>query len=145
MKVLLINKYNFIKGGSEIYTFGLKDMLIEDGHEVIDFSMKSLKNQYSKYSDYFVEEIDYSNNKLLNKVKNSINLIYSREACHKLEELIKKTKPDIAHVNLIYHQLTPSILHILKKFNIPYQSVISEEGYPIYILDANNLKAIFCN
>ena len=119
MKVLLINKYNFIKGGSEIYTFGLKDMLIEDGHEVIDFSMKSLKNQYSKYSDYFVEEIDYSNNKLLNKVKNSINLIYSREACHKLEELIKKTKPDIAHVNLIYHQLTPSILHILKKFNIP--------------------------
>ena len=33
----------------------------------------------------------------------------------------------------------------LKKFNIPYQSVISEEGYPIYILDANNLKAIFCN
>ncbi|MFR2067146.1 MULTISPECIES: glycosyltransferase family 4 protein [Clostridia] len=119
MKVLLINKYNFIKGGSEIYTFGLKDMLIEDGHEVIDFSMKSLKNQYSKYSDYFVEEIDYSNNELLNKVKNSINLIYSREACHKLEELIKKTKPDIAHVNLIYHQLTPSILHILKKFNIP--------------------------
>ena len=75
--------------------------------------MKSLKNQYSKYSDYFVEEIDYSNNELLNKVKNSINLIYSREACHKLEELIKKTKPDIAHVNLIYHQLTPSILHIL--------------------------------
>ena len=70
MKVLLINKYNFIKGGSEIYTFGLKDMLIEDGHEVIDFSMKSLKNQYSKYSDYFVEEIDYSNNELLNKVKN---------------------------------------------------------------------------
>lgn len=119
MKVLLINKYNFIKGGSEVYTFGLKDMLIEDGHEVIDFAMRNPKNEHSKYSKYFVDEIDYSDKRLLNKVKNSIKLIYSREASEKLERLINDTRPDIAHVNLIYHQLTPSILHTLKKFNIP--------------------------
>ena len=49
MKVLLINKYNFVKGGSEVYTFGLKEMLIEDGHEVIDFAMKNPKNKHLKY------------------------------------------------------------------------------------------------
>lgn len=103
MKVLLINKYNFVKGGSEVYTFGLKEMLIEDGHEVIDFAMKDPKNEHSKYSKYFVDEVDYSDKKLSNKVKNSIKLIYSREASKKLEKLIKDTKPDIAHVNLIYH------------------------------------------
>ena len=119
MKVLLINKYNFIKGGSEVYTFGLKDMLIEDGHEVIDFAMRNPQNEHSKYSKYFVDEIDYSDKRLLNKVKNSIKLIYSREASEKLERLINDTRPDIAHVNLIYHQLTPSILHTLKKINIP--------------------------
>lgn len=119
MKVLLINKYNFIKGGSEVYTFGLKEMLIEDGHEVIDFAMSDQKNEYSKYSNYFIDEIDYFDKKLSNKVKNSIKLIYSREASEKLEKLINDTKPDIAHVNIIYHQLTPSVLHTLKKFNIP--------------------------
>lgn len=129
MKVLLINKYNFIKGGSEVYTFGLKEMLIEDGHEVIDFSMSNSKNDPSEYSKYFVDEIDYSDNRIKSKVKNSLKLIYSKEASKKLEQLIRDTNPDIAHVNLIYHQLTPSILHTLKKYNVPV--VFTSHDYKI--------------
>ena len=141
MRILLINKYNFVKGGSEIYTFGLKEMLLKDGHEVIDFSMNNPKNQYSPYSKYFIDNIDYSDKSLKSKIKNSIKLIYSIEAKRKLEKLIKDTRPDLAHVNLIYHQITPSILHTLKKFNIPI--VLTSHDYklvcPNYKLYNNGL------
>lgn len=115
MKILLINKYYYKKGGTETYTFGLKDMLEDYGHDVAIFSMHDDRNNYSKYSDYFIDNIDFNKD----KIKNSFKLIYSKEACEKLEKLIKYYKPDLCHVNLIYHHITPSIFHILKKYNIP--------------------------
>ena len=38
MKILLVNKYHYVKGGSETYYFGLADLLTKLGHEVIYFS-----------------------------------------------------------------------------------------------------------
>lgn len=119
MKILLVNKYYYIKGGSETYFFGLKKMLEDNGHEVIVFSMNDEKNFKSEYEKYFVSNIDYESERLLNKVRNALKLINSKEAYKKLCSLIEDTKPEIAHVNLVYHQLTPSIFHALKKYNIP--------------------------
>ncbi|MGI6776615.1 MAG: glycosyltransferase [Acetivibrionales bacterium] len=119
MRVLLINKYFFVKGGSETYFFGLRELLHKNGHELIEISMKDKRNIYSSYSDYFVENIDYSDKSCFKKLVNGLKAIYSREAYKKLLKLIKVSQPDIAHVNLFCHQLTPSIFHALKKSNIP--------------------------
>jgi len=120
MKILLINKYYYVKGGSETYFFGLKKMLEDNGHTVIDFSMEDEKNMDSEYKSYFVDNINYGQDgSFLGKVKDGLKLINSKEASHKLCKLIEATKPDIAHVNLVYHQLTPSVFHALKKYNIP--------------------------
>ena len=118
MKILMIDKYYYRKGGSQTYLLELKQKLEDEGHEIIMFSMKSEENIPSLYESYFVDHVDYSSGGL-NKIKNSLKLIYSYEAYNKLTKLIKETKPDIAHVNLVYHQLTPSVIHALKKNNIP--------------------------
>ncbi len=118
MKILMIDKYYYRKGGSQTYLLELKQKLEDEGHEIIMFSMQSEENLPSKYEPYFVNHIDYSAGGF-NKIKNSLKLIYSREAYKKLTQLIKETKPDIAHINLIYHQLTPSVIHALRKNNIP--------------------------
>jgi len=39
MKVLLVNKFFFIKGGAETVYFQERDMLKQAGVQVIDFSM----------------------------------------------------------------------------------------------------------
>ena len=114
MKILMIDKYYYRKGGSQTYLLELKQKLEDEGHEIIMFSMKSEENIPSQYESYFVDHVDYSSGGL-NKIKNSLKLIYSYEAYNKLTKLIKETKPDIAHVNLVYHQLTPSVIHALKK------------------------------
>lgn len=116
MKILQINKFFFRKGGSEAYLFDVSAALEKAGHEVIPFSMHDECNQPSPYSDYFIDHIDFSNGKSLSK---AAHYLYSTEAARKLERLIQDTQPDIAHVHNIAHQLTPSILKVLRKHNIP--------------------------
>ncbi|MDP2960423.1 MAG: glycosyltransferase, partial [candidate division Zixibacteria bacterium] len=54
-----------------------------------------------------------------NKAKMSLNIFYSLEAKKKMELLLDEEKPDLAHLHNIYHQISPSILPVLKKKNIP--------------------------
>ncbi len=120
MKVLMVNKFFYIKGGSETYYFSLKKLLEENGHEVIDFSMKDEKNFESKYADFFVNGVDYNKKQsIFSKIKAGMKIIYSLEAKKKLEKLIKETRPDIAHLHIFQHQLSLAILDVLKKYNIP--------------------------
>ena len=120
MKILMVNKFFYIKGGSETYYFALKRKLEEEGHQVIDFSMKDEKNFESPYSDFFVENVDYSGNSSLSaNLKMAANIIYSKEAKEKFESLVLKEKPDIVHLHIFQHQISPSILDVCKKYNIP--------------------------
>lgn len=120
MKILMVNKFFYIKGGSETYYFELKRKLEEEGHQVVDFSMKDEKNFESPYSDFFVDNVDYTgNSSLSSKLKIASNIIYSKEAKKKFESLVLKEKPDIVHLHIFQHQISPSILDVCKKYNIP--------------------------
>lgn len=120
MKVLMVNKFYYIKGGSETYYFALKRLLESHGHTVIDFSMKDEKNFDSSYSDYFVNNVDYSGKSgISSKLRMATNIIYSFEAKGQFEALVQKEKPDIVHLHIFQHQLSPSILDIIKKYQIP--------------------------
>ncbi len=120
MKILMVNKFFHVVGGSETYYFALKRLLEAKGHEVIDFSMKDDSNYSSPYEKYFVENVDYKNmGRLVKKAKAGLNIIYSKEAKNKFEQLVIDTKPDLIHLHLFQHQISPSILSVIKKYNIP--------------------------
>ncbi|MDL1957457.1 MAG: glycosyltransferase family 4 protein [Candidatus Desulfofervidus auxilii] len=115
----MVNKFFYLKGGSERVLFQEREFLLNNGIKVIDFSMQNPKNLSSVYSSYFVSYIDYYNvNGFLIKLKNALKFIHSPEAVRKIKLLIQKEKPDIAHLHNIYHQLTPSIIHPLKEQGI---------------------------
>lgn len=120
MKILMVNKFYYIKGGSETYYFSLKKLLEEKGHTVIDFSMDDKRNFTSPYKEYFVSNIDYNNTKgILKKIKSGAKIIYSLEAKKKFEKLVIAENPDIIHLHIFQHQISPSILDVAKKYNIP--------------------------
>ncbi len=125
MNVLLANKFFYLNGGSETVFFQERDFLINNGHRVIDFSMVHPYNFPSDYSEYFVPNIDYQdgskNGKTatpLGKLSIAVDFVHNREAVKRLESLIEKEKPDIAHLHNIYHQITPAIIHVLKKAGV---------------------------
>jgi glycosyltransferase involved in cell wall biosynthesis len=121
MKILMVNKFFYPKGGSELVFFQERDFLLKHGYKVMDFSMLHPWNGPSSYSDYFVDNVEYRSSQLENNGSGSIgdfgkvfNFIHNREAVKKLRLLIQKEKPDIAHLHNIYHQLTPAIIPVLK-------------------------------
>lgn len=120
MKILLVNKFHYIVGGSETYYFALKNLLETKEHQVIEFSMKHPENIPSKYDAYFVENVDYNSSmSAIRKIKAAKKLIYSKEARQNIKRLILDTKPDIVHLHLFQHQLSSSILDACREFNLP--------------------------
>ena len=118
MKVLLVNKFFYLKGGSERVFFLERECLMKNKIKVVDFSMYHSQNLFSPYAQFFVSFIDYYTSNLLLKLKYGLKFIHSFEACKKIRKLIKEEKPLIAHLHNIHHQLTPSIIHVLKDFKI---------------------------
>lgn len=118
--ILFANKFFFLNGGSETVFFQERRFLKSYGFKVIDFSMKNLNNFESAYSSFFTSNIDYQQNKdrILHKIKIIKNFISNTEAIRRTKDLIVKEKPDVAHLHNIYHQLTPSIIPILREARI---------------------------
>ncbi len=120
MRILSANKFYYIKGGSERYFFEFNQLLQDNGHQVIPFSMTHPKNNKCSYSQYFVTNLDFSlSSGVKKKIHSALNVIFSIEAKKKLDRLLIKTQPDIAHLQNIAHQLSPSILYSLYDYGIP--------------------------
>lgn len=122
MRILLVNKYFYRKGGAETYFFALAEGLKALGHDVAFFSMQHPNNEPSYWSKYFVSEKDYVGDiSAFKKVQEASTLIYSFEARRKFEALLEEFKPDVIHMNNVHRQLTLSILDApyLKKHHVP--------------------------
>lgn len=115
MKILFINKFLRHVGGAETVFFDEMRWLEAQGHTVIPFGMAHPDNIPSPYAHHWVQQIDYARPTL----QQLRDMIWSKEAARKLTGLIKETRPDIAHLHNIYHQLSPSILTPLTQAHIP--------------------------
>ncbi len=115
MRILLVNKFHYLKGGSEKYYFELGELLKEHGNEVAYFSMKDDRNIVTGDKEYFVEQIDLNK---ASKLK-AFDVIYSKENKKKMQEALEDFKPDIVHLNNFQRQLSASIIDAIKEKNIP--------------------------
>jgi glycosyltransferase involved in cell wall biosynthesis len=144
MKILTVNKYYFVKGGSERYLFDLKELLEKNGHEIIPFAMKDENNFQSDFGQYFVDHVNYDAPFTVKKLKEAGRLIYSFHARKHIEALIEATKPDVAHLHMIDHQISPSILHSLRKYEVPVVQTVHQyklvcPNYRFYIENENKI------
>lgn len=121
LKILLCNKFYRPVGGPETIVLDTERELKMRGHEVIVFAMAHPDNAESEYSHYFVPNIDYNDESrgILKRLREAVDIIYSREAARRLSKLLADAKPDICHAHNIYHQLSPSILVTLRRAGIP--------------------------
>jgi len=109
MRILLVNKFIFPKGGAETYTFDVGKMLEEHGHEVQYFGLENEKNTVGNRIGSYVTNMDFSQG-----IKANLNapfrIIYSREARKKIRAVLDDFQPDVVHLNNIQYHLTPSII-----------------------------------
>lgn len=120
IRLLLGNKYWYPKGGTETYLFELVEELPSLGYEVIPFSMKHPDNRDCVYAEYFVDQVDYGEREgFFRDFRKARRILYSAHARNQLERLLSRARPDLAHLHNIYHQISPSILPVLRRRGIP--------------------------
>lgn len=115
MKILLVNKFHYLKGGSEKYYFDLANLLKDHGHEVAFFSMKDDRNIKTDCKEYFVENSDMNSKNIFK----ALDVIYSKKNEKAMEKALDDFKPDIVHLNNFQRQLSASIIKPIKKRKIP--------------------------
>jgi len=120
MKVLLVNKFFYPRGGSESALFLTDRVLEQHGHQVAVFSMAHPSNLRSRFEKYFVSSVDFDESRSpALRLKAAGRILYSFEARRKLESLLREFRPDVAHLHNIHHQISPSILHTLRTHSVP--------------------------
>lgn len=137
----MVNKFYYVKGGSERYFFELSHLLESRGHTVIPFAMHHPENLASPYSEFFVRYTEYNSTGFRGRIEQlhqAGKMLYSFHAQKQIEALIRKIQPDIAHLHMIDHQISPSILPILKKYHIPIMQTVHQyklvcPNYRLYI------------
>ena len=115
MKVLLVNKFLFPKGGAETYTFKLGDMLEKHGHSVQYFGLENPKNTVGNKAQAYVSDMDFGAG-IGKNLKAPFRIIYSVEARRKIRRVLQDFQPDVVHLNNIQFHLTPSIIIEIEKY-----------------------------
>ena len=120
VRVLLINKFFHPRAGSETSFLQTRQLLLDRGHEVIDFAMQHEANLPSPYEAFFAPRRSYDNDgPITRRAVDAASSVYSPSARRALSKLLDVHRPDVAHLHNVYHQLTLSIIDELATRQIP--------------------------
>ena len=110
MKILLVNKFYYRRGGDCIVTINLEQLLKAHGHEVAMYAMQYSENMKSPWSKYWP--------KSMSKIDAFSRPFGSMEVKDGIERLLDDFKPDVVHLHNIHTQLSPIIAKIAHEHGI---------------------------
>ena len=143
MKILMVNKFLYSRGGCENYMLFLGEHLKNLGHEVEYFGMYDEKNTVGNSAGKYTQNMDF-HSKGIERFLYPFKIIHSLEAKRKIIQVIDDFKPDIIHMNNINFQLTPSVIYGAKKRCIPVVQTVHDyqmicPNHLLYNFDKNEI------
>jgi glycosyltransferase involved in cell wall biosynthesis len=119
-RLMSINNYYYLRGGSESVYFEHNRLFEDAGWEVVPFSMQNAMNQPTKWSGHFAKQTDGGEGQSpIAKLSRAAAAIYSTDSARRIRALIALTRPHVAHAHNIYHHLSPSVLVELRRQGVP--------------------------
>ena len=112
MKILLVNKFLYPRGGDCIHTLNLGRMLREAGHTVRFYTMDYPENIQDEGKPFFAKEINFSSTSLSGKIKAAKRILWGTGVKESFKELLKDFQPDIVHLNNIHSYLSPLVARL---------------------------------
>lgn len=122
MKILVVNKFWYLRGGLERVMFDEIAMLEEAGHEVAHFSCRHPDNMPSPYESHFSPYIELGSdaNRSVEESLVAVGRMFNnREAARAFAGLLDAVFPDVVHCHGIHRQISPSILEVCRSRSIP--------------------------
>lgn len=125
MKILMVNKFLYPRGGAETYMLRIGEELTRRGHQVEYFGMYDEKNTVGNAEGLTTANMDFHASGA-EKLLYPFRIIYSGEARRKMRQVIDRFHPDIIHFNNINFQLTPSVILAGAEKNIPMVQTVHD-------------------
>ncbi len=120
MRVLMLNAFHWLKGGVERTVFDETRWLEAAGHEVAHFATADARNAPSAFARHFAPAADFGEDTpAWRQLPQLARAIWSAPAAHALGGLLAEWRPDVAHLHAPSRYLTPSVLEVLKRADVP--------------------------
>lgn len=126
MKILQVNNYGYIKGGSEKVFFETIDILKRNEHQVKACCMDHENNLISEELISIPIKKYEQRNGLWESIIAVKNFFYNKDVEIQFEKLVEEFIPDIIHIHIIYGRLTNAIIKVAEKHKIPIVQSVHE-------------------
>ena len=108
MKILLVNKFYYRRGGDCIVLLNTLDALRRRGHDVAVYAMQHPLNEPSDYSSYFADGCDMGGSKV-----KAFRRIMGMDGVKKsFARLLDDFGPDVVHLHNIHSYLSPVVARV---------------------------------
>lgn len=114
MRVLLVNKFYYPRGGDCMVTMGTERLLREHGHEVAVFAMQYDQNIDAATSRYFASEVSFAGG-IGSKLKALRRTMGWGDVKTSFSALLRDFKPDVVHLHNIHSYLSPVVAKLAHK------------------------------
>jgi glycosyltransferase involved in cell wall biosynthesis len=118
MKILLVNKFYYHRGGDCTATLSAEQLLNAKGHETAVFSVRHPQNLPSPYERYFPKKVDFTSSGLSGKIAAAVRLFRSSEVSRNFNRLLDDFKPDVVHLHNIHSYISPLVAEIARQRGI---------------------------
>jgi len=104
MRILIIhNRYKF-ESGEEAVVLAESELLRRNGHQVISFEL----------SNYLLDKLN-----IFQKISLPFRCMWSVSSYEEVRQVIKKEKPDLAHIHNTFFLISPSVYYACRKEGVP--------------------------
>lgn len=125
MKILMVNKFLYPRGGAETYFLKIGEFLQAAGHQVEYFGMYDTKNTVGNSAGEYTRHMDFHAGGA-GRFLYPFRIVYSLEAREKMKRVIRSFRPDLVHLNNINFQLTPSVIDAAAGEGVPIVQTVHD-------------------
>jgi len=125
MRILMVNKFGYLRGGTERYLFCLSELLTKAGNTVEFYFMQHQQNPPQTYAQYFPPQLEF---RRPDNLTAAWRLVWNRRAAQGLARVLDEFQPDIVHLHNIRYHLSASITRLLRDRHIPTVQTLHDYG-----------------
>lgn len=129
MRVLMVNNFHYLRGGSERVMFDEMAALEERGHDVACFSARHRLNVPGRLEEIFPEVQDPEGLSVLRKIQRFPSVIANDVVARSFATALDRFVPDVVHFHNIYGRLTPLVAEVARERGVP--SVMTAHDYKL--------------
>ncbi len=109
MKILVVNKFYYLRGGAELVAIGTADLMRKAGHDVRAFSMDYPLNMDAPELKYTVPEVSFKGT-ASEKMRGAARVLGLDGLRNSFRKALDEFRPDVVHFHNIHSYLSPAMV-----------------------------------